>query len=114
MVGAHAVCDVSQTHLGLNILFTNPQHSADRNNGELMREKVWNSLQFVQVTAKVAVFSVTLLQCLRKVEPITATLSRLRAACGRCRGSRHFQGTIHHYYSMYIPDVSSLQLAPEK
>lgn len=53
------VCDVSQTRPGPNILFTNPQHSADRNNGELMRGKVWKSLQFVGVTAKVAAFSVT-------------------------------------------------------
>lgn len=93
------VCDVSQTRLGPNILFTNPQHSADRNNGELMRGKVWNSLQFVGVTAKVAAFSVTLLRCLLKVEPITAPRSRLRAACG----------SILPYHSMYIPDVSSLQ-----
>lgn len=70
--GAQRVHEVSQTHLGLNILFTNPQQSANRNNSELMREKVRNSLQFVRVTAKVAVFSVPLLQCLLKADAITA------------------------------------------
>lgn len=66
--------DVSQTHLGLNILFTSSQHS-EKPQQYWAEAEVQNSLQFVRVTAKVEVFSVTPPPCLQKADSVTAAVS---------------------------------------